>query len=289
MKYLVIGPVLKDTIEISGEKYEQTGGPAYYTGRALKALGNEIILLTTYAKDDKEKILPSISEIDMIIPVYKKGTIHHHIKYADNNPDHRTFTVEYFENTIISKDIPKGKYDWIFLAPMYNMDISEEVFTKLSGKNVVCHGQGIFLYAVDGKGVMNYPEKARELLRNLKVYSADENELMFLAEKDNYKDAGHLLSKICPTILCTRASKGSSIFTGGKEIKIPAHPTKQVIDPTGAGDTYIAGFIQGLDLFNDIEKAGNFAAMCSTLSIQEKGPLKHSTQDVLSELGWTSP
>jgi sugar/nucleoside kinase (ribokinase family) len=57
-------------------------------------------------------------------------------------------------------------------------------------------------------------------------------------------------------------------------------------DPTGAGDSYLAGFIKALSLFDDPKKQGDFAAMTATISLETHGHLKGSTEEVLTRLGW---
>ena len=76
----------------------------------------------------------------------------------------------------------------------------------------------------------------------------------------------------------TLGSKGSHIYTKEKDFIIEPYPTN-VVDTTGAGDTYNSSFVYGLIKDWDIEKAGHFATAAASLAIQKKGA-RSGTNDV---------
>lgn len=57
-------------------------------------------------------------------------------------------------------------------------------------------------------------------------------------------------------------------------LNIDAVHTKNVKDPTGAGDSYMAGFIIGLSKFGNLKDVGHFASEIATRCIETKGALK---------------
>ena len=59
------------------------------------------------------------------------------------------------------------------------------------------------------------------------------------------------LQNLVKEIIVTNGSKGSTIFINNEVYNIPAYPTNNLIDPTGAGDTYLAGYMTAVSLFKD--------------------------------------
>jgi ribokinase len=73
-------------------------------------------------------------------------------------------------------------------------------------------------------------------------------------------------------LVLTKAEKGSTIYHKDSIIDIPAYPVN-VIDTTGAGDTYNVSFLHAYNRGDDLEKAGHFASIAASLSIMERGAL----------------
>jgi sugar/nucleoside kinase (ribokinase family) len=71
------------------------------------------------------------------------------------------------------------------------------------------------------------------------------------------------------------------IYSEGKFHNIPAYVPKQVIDATGCGDTYMAGYLFKREQGCSIDESGRFAAAMATLKIQSFGPFDKSEKDVL--------
>ena len=69
----------------------------------------------------------------------------------------------------------------------------------------------------------------------------------------------------------TRSAKGSVIFADGQSTAIPADPVAKVIDTTGAGDLYAAGFLFGLSKGLGIEKSGRLASLSAAEIISHIG------------------
>ncbi len=73
-------------------------------------------------------------------------------------------------------------------------------------------------------------------------------------------------------MIVTHGSKGSTLFTEGEEIKIPAYRPDKVVDPTGAGDAYRAGFYAGLYRDLPLELCCRCGALNSSFSLGYAGP-----------------
>lgn len=71
-------------------------------------------------------------------------------------------------------------------------------------------------------------------------------------------------------LIYTKAAQGSAIYHRGHVINIPAYPV-EVLDTTGAGDTYNVSFLHAYNRGDSLERAGHFASIAASLSIQERG------------------
>lgn len=71
-------------------------------------------------------------------------------------------------------------------------------------------------------------------------------------------------------IVLTKAEKGSEIYAAEGVIKLSAYPV-EVVDTTGAGDTYNVSFLHAFNRGETLEMAGRFASIAASLSIKERG------------------
>jgi adenosine kinase len=74
----------------------------------------------------------------------------------------------------------------------------------------------------------------------------------------------------------TRGGQGSELYIDGAVHRIPVAAADQVIDPTGAGDAYIAGLLTGLRAGRVPEEAGRMGALAATFVIETQGPQGHA-------------
>jgi adenosine kinase len=76
-------------------------------------------------------------------------------------------------------------------------------------------------------------------------------------------------------LVVTLGQKGSTIETQAAHIHIPIVLSVQVVDPTGVGDAYRAGFIKGLALGAAWEVAGRMGALAAAYVLEQKGTQNH--------------
>lgn len=76
-------------------------------------------------------------------------------------------------------------------------------------------------------------------------------------------------------IVVTRGEQGASIYAGGKETKIPVAPAERIVDPTGVGDAFRAGFLVGYSHGWDWQLCGEIGAVAATYCIEQNGPQNH--------------
>lgn len=87
------------------------------------------------------------------------------------------------------------------------------------------------------------------------------------------KEDEHAILEHVDTLIITLGKDGSRILHHGEELTIPAIEPSVVLDPTGAGDAYRAGFYAGLSRNVDLEKCGLLGASASSFIIEAEGPV----------------
>ena len=81
---------------------------------------------------------------------------------------------------------------------------------------------------------------------HVELLFGNEDEVRRLAGTDDLSEAIADVRDLCPMVVVTRSEKGSVVVTADAEVEVPAHPVDQVVDTTGAGDLYAAGFMAGV-------------------------------------------
>lgn len=64
-------------------------------------------------------------------------------------------------------------------------------------------------------------------------------------------------------VACTRGAFGSVVLTGRGQLEVPASSVDEVVDTTGAGDLYAAGFLYGLTHGSDPERCAELGSLCA--------------------------
>lgn len=119
-------------------------------------------------------------------------------------------------------------------------------------------------------------ERHRESFKEIVADSADilfanSDELLSLMETDNFEAAIAAVSEQVAVIAITRSEKGATIVTGGIRVDVPADPVKELVDTTGAGDLFAAGFLNGIALGESPETCGKMGCAAAGVIIQQLG------------------
>jgi len=136
--------------------------------------------------------------------------------------------------------------------------------------------QGTLRKIKDGKVTHEMTEDFKELTRMSRVVKANELEthtVTGLDPRSNPRKAVEALHRFGAEIsIVTLAEAGSVIFDGKSYYEIPPYITN-AIDPTGAGDTYAAGFCyQYLQDATDLLAAGCFGSAVASVMVENSGP-----------------
>jgi adenosine kinase len=96
-----------------------------------------------------------------------------------------------------------------------------------------------------------------------------------LISKKTGLDLEHMLKHV-EVIVVTRGKEGSTVYAGREEYDISAVKEMAIVDPTGVGDSFRAGFLTGYSLGFNWELCGQLGSLAATYCLEHKGPQNHS-------------
>ncbi len=80
------------------------------------------------------------------------------------------------------------------------------------------------------------------------------------------------LVRLAGAAVVTLGEKGSQILRPGERLDVPPVRAERVVDPTGCGDAYRAGFLHGLSRGLPLETAGRIGSLLGALKVEQPGP-----------------
>jgi sugar/nucleoside kinase (ribokinase family) len=115
------------------------------------------------------------------------------------------------------------------------------------------------------------------------IVLANEVELLALFETEDFDAAAERLAGIVEVAAVTRGEHGSVILKGAHRVRVPAFAVDRVVDTTGAGDQYAAGFLLGLARGLSLADAGALGSLAAAEVISHWGPRPMTSLHELAE------
>jgi sugar/nucleoside kinase (ribokinase family) len=110
----------------------------------------------------------------------------------------------------------------------------------------------------------------RPLIKRCDILFLTEREVGLLTHQDLHAGVKSLMKAGPSVLVCKRGSQGSHIFTKQDDFEVPPIQV-EVVDNTGAGDVYNAGFLAGLFLERSLEESALFATVVAAGSVMGYG------------------
>lgn len=282
-----IGHITLDKVVTRRSEVHMAGGTSFYFSNAIRNMDISYALVTALGEEEIKFVSDLRAKgIDVnVLP--SKHTVYFENIYAANT-DHRTqrvlqtadpFTVEQF--TDIQARI-------FHLGPLLAGDMPVELIRHLSERAIVSLDVQGYLRKVENKNVLpiDWAEK-REALPFIDILKANEYEMEVLTGcKDVRQGAKTLYDWGVTEVIITLGSQGSVIYKDEVFYDIPAYVPEAVVDATGCGDTYMAGYLCQRLQEAPIQDAGEFAAAVATLKIQSSGPFTGTPEEVKKLLAY---
>jgi sugar/nucleoside kinase (ribokinase family) len=103
------------------------------------------------------------------------------------------------------------------------------------------------------------------------ILFSNEAEICSLAQVDDFEAAVATISAKLPTLVVTRSEHGAIAVQDGQRFAVPAEPIDKVVDTTGAGDLFAAGFLAGQAQGRDAETSLKMGAIAAAEIISHFG------------------
>ena len=134
------------------------------------------------------------------------------------------------------------------------------------------NGTAVALSLSDSFCVERHREAFLEFVRNdADIVVADEDEVNALVNTSEFDDTLRAVRDFGKLFAITRSEKGSVIAHGDEQLEQAATPVDEVVDTTGAGDAYCAGFLYGWVNEHPLNKCAEYGTHCATKVIQQLG------------------
>jgi sugar/nucleoside kinase (ribokinase family) len=155
---------------------------------------------------------------------------------------------------------------------LFDAEAARRAFAKAAA---LAHGSGrkIALTLSDSFVVERHRGALLGFIENqVDILFANEAELLSLFETDDFDVACEKLLYMTDLAAVTRSEKGSVILAKGGTLHIAPEPVEKVVDSTGAGDQYAAGFLFGLSQGRSLHDCGRLASIAAAEVISHYGP-----------------
>lgn len=259
------------------------GGSAYYVAWAFQALPHDVdFQLVTSVSREMMSEVERLREAGVSVKSFESpDNVFFENKYG-KNMDNRTqrvlaksapFTIEQLEG-IEARVFHLGT----LLADNFAPEVVEYLATK---GDVSIDVQGYMRYV---KGEQVYSTEWNDKLRLLKhtaILKVNEWECQTLTGiTDPFVAAEQIHAWGVREVIVTLGGGGSIIYAEGKFYETPAYPPSKLVDATGCGDTYSAGYLYARAKGMSYEESGRFAAAMCTLKLEHTGPFDRTIDDV---------
>jgi sugar/nucleoside kinase (ribokinase family) len=144
-------------------------------------------------------------------------------------------------------------------------------------------GRQVALTLSDSLWVEGQRQTFVELIPRVDVLLGNEHEALALSETDNLDEAIKVLAGQSSVVAVTRGPAGSIVVENGRPVGVPAHPVPAVIDTTGAGDLYAAGFLYGLTHGRGPVDCARLGSLAASEVISHLGPRPETSLQLLAE------
>lgn len=241
MSILVVGSVAIDSIKTPfGKRSDLLGGSATYFSLAA-SLFTKVNLIACIGNDMKENFLLPLrrKNIDLKgLKVMNGKTFRWSGEYFYDMDTRKTASLELNVFRDFEPSFPDGYANSgiIFLANI-DPDLQYEVLSNVySPKFVACDTMD---HWIDNKR-----KELLQLLKKVNIFISNESEVRQLSDKPNLRKASNwILSKGPEIIVIKKGEHGACLVTEKDIFLAPAYPLENVIDPTGAGDSFAGGFL----------------------------------------------
>jgi sugar/nucleoside kinase (ribokinase family) len=228
----VIGNLSRDVIDGGRPR---VGGAPYHAARALRLLGGRTRIVTRCAEIDRRALLPPL--VALGVPVFwhpAPRTTAFTLRY---DGEERELEIQDPGSPWTLEDVREvGRAEWVQVGGLTRADFTADVLGALArDRRLALDGQALVRVAQIGPLQLD-ADFDPAVLRHLRVLKLAQHETDVLGGEDRVAELG------VPEVLLTGGSLGAQLLAGGRSDRIPVRRVAGV-DPTGAGDAFLAAYV----------------------------------------------
>lgn len=286
MNYICcIGHITLDKIVTPKQTIYMPGGTSYYYSHGMSHLKDfkHYKLVTSLAESEMKAVEDIRAKGIEVQVIPSRKTVYFENVYGEDQ-NNRTQRVLAKADPFTIEGLQQVEANIYHLGSLLSDDFSLEVIKYLSTKGRLSVDAQGYLREVRGEKVyaVDWEDKI-EALKYIDILKVNEHEMEVLTGYNVPELAALKLAEWgVKEVLITLGSLGSLIYAENKFHHIPAYPPKEIVDATGCGDTYMAGYLYMRNKGASYKEAGCFAAAMSTLKLEHSGPFSGSEEDVLN-------
>lgn len=277
-----IGHITLDKIVTPRMTMHSPGGTAFYFAHAMSSLHADNFLLVTSLAESEMKAVDDIRALGIDVTVLpSRKSVYFENRYGENQ-NHRTQRVLAKADPFTPEGVAGIKARYYHLGSLLADDFSLDIIKALSEKGIVSVDAQGYLREVRGDKVypVDWSDKL-EALRYIDILKVNEHEAAVLTGATDPRRGAEILAGWgVKEVVLTLGSMGSVILAEGHAYEIPAFTPTDIVDATGCGDTYMAGYLYMRNKGAGYEEAGRFAAAMCTIKLQATGPFRSSAEEV---------
>ncbi|MFM7315075.1 MAG: adenosine kinase [Cyanobium sp.] len=140
------------------------------------------------------------------------------------------------------------------------------------------HGGEVALSLSDAFCVDRHRRSFQELVDgHVDLLFANEMEITSLYEANRFEEAVEQVRGRCRIAALTRSEAGSLVLSGEQSLVIEPFRLGELVDTTGAGDIYAAGFLHAYTQGENLERCGRLGSLCAGQVVTQLGPRPHAS------------
>ncbi|MEM2999390.1 MAG: PfkB family carbohydrate kinase [Candidatus Bathyarchaeia archaeon] len=247
----VIGHFTIDTIHLPEPSSPVTilGGPAAYVSLAARRLDASVSVISRVGGDFPEAYLWWLGaegiDISSVAKRAEEQTTRFKLEYSSDLAE-RTLKLTSKASALDTCDLPQFLCaKAVHIAPVAG-EVSYEVVERLraSAEVLSLDPQGLLRSFDEDGAVTLQAQSDPRILSLVDVYKSSQDEISALTGHADLKASVKAVHDFgVEIVIVTLGAKGALLFENGVQYTIPAYRSRKVVDPTGAGDTFIGGFL----------------------------------------------
>jgi len=275
-KILALGTIAYDAIESPfGKTGRILGGCATYIGLAASQFKTKCALVSVIGEDFEKKhsdlLLSRNLDLSGVEKIAGEKTFFWSGKYHNDLNTRTTLDTQLNVLTKFKPTVPESFKD-ASIVMLGNLDpnLQMEVLDQMEQPKLVVMDTMNFW-------IDSYRGALDEVIARVDVLSINDEEARQLTETHSLVEAAQKLQEKGPRfIIIKKGEHGALLFDGKKIFCAPALPLEEVFDPTGAGDSFIGGFVgylsqKGSIAFEEMKTATIMGSAMASFTVQEFG------------------